>query len=94
MEESFNEKNTSDYSSKIKLNECHLILLNDDVNTFDYVIQCLVGICKFDYEKAEQCTLITHIKGHYSIMSGSKEVLDELQNKLYNKNIYTKIEKR
>ena len=68
-----------------------LILLNDDVNSFDHVIQSLVSICDFDYERAEQCTLLTHLKGQYPILSGSKDFLEEIQSELFSKNINSKI---
>ncbi|HPS84363.1 MAG TPA: ATP-dependent Clp protease adaptor ClpS [Bacteroidales bacterium] len=40
-----------------------LILMNDDVNTFDHVIDSLIEICNHNEEQAEQCALITHLKG-------------------------------
>lgn len=39
-----------------------LVLHNDDVNTFDFVIECLIEICKHTPEQAEQCTLLVHYK--------------------------------
>ena len=41
----------------------HLILHNDDVHTFDYVIQALMEVCDHDYIQASQCAIITHYKG-------------------------------
>ena len=43
--------------------ECHLILYNDDVNTFDHVIDTLVEVCHHTFEQAEQCAIIVHFKG-------------------------------
>jgi ATP-dependent Clp protease adaptor protein ClpS len=40
-----------------------LLLLNDDVNTFDYVIDVLMKVCEHTFEQAETCALITHYKG-------------------------------
>ena len=40
-----------------------LVLHNDDVNTFDFVIDCLIEICKHTLEQAEQCTILIHYKG-------------------------------
>ena len=48
-----------------------IILYNDDVNTFDHVIHCLVKYCKHDKEQAEQCAVIVHYKGKCSVKSGS-----------------------
>lgn len=52
-----------------------LILWNDDVNTFDWVIQALVEICDMSPEQAEQCSLLVHFKGKCSVQEGSYEVL-------------------
>jgi ATP-dependent Clp protease adaptor protein ClpS len=48
-----------------------LILYNDDVNTFDHVIECLVEICKHDLIQAEQCTYIVHYNGKCTVKSDS-----------------------
>lgn len=55
-----------------------LILYNDNHNTFDYVIECLVFICGHTYEQAEQSALIAHNKGKCTINEGS---FDELKPK-------------
>ncbi|MCX7728790.1 MAG: ATP-dependent Clp protease adaptor ClpS [Bacteroidia bacterium] len=81
-------------SSNIKTDNYRLILLNDDDNDFDYVIRSLVEACGFDYEKAEQCTLLAHLKGAYRILSGEREKIEKIQNYLNTKNIHTKIEKQ
>jgi ATP-dependent Clp protease adaptor protein ClpS len=53
--------------------ETKVILLNDDVNTFDWVIQCLVDVCEHDYLQAEQCALLVHYKGKATVKTGEKE---------------------
>lgn len=53
-----------------------IILYNDEVNTFDHVIQCLIKYCKHSAEQAEQCAWITHFKGKCEVKRGS---LDELK---------------
>ncbi len=59
-----------------------LILFNDEVNTFDHVIKCLVEVCHHTTEQAEQCALIAHLKGKCAVKSGSfgelKPLADEL----------------
>jgi len=52
-----------------------LILHNDEVNTFDYVIDTLCEVCNHNEEQAEQCALITHYKGKCDIKKGT---IDEL----------------
>lgn len=58
------------------INFHHLILHNDDYNTFDWVIQCLINILKHNIQQAEQCAYIVHFKGKCQVKSGS---LDELK---------------
>lgn len=53
-----------------------IILFNDDVNTFDYVINKLVTICGQTMEQAEQCTYIVHYSGKCSVKTGT---FDELK---------------
>ncbi len=53
----------------------HLIVWNDDVNTFDWVIQTLMEVCGHDQEQAEQCALLIHTKGKYAVKNGSFEEL-------------------
>ena len=51
-----------------------LVLHNDDVNTFDFVIECLIEICKHTLEQAEQCTILVHYKGKCTVKTGSMEL--------------------
>ena len=53
-----------------------LIVWNDEVNTFDHVIESLIAICGHSPEQAEQCALIIHTKGKYAVKNGS---FDELR---------------
>lgn len=53
----------------------HLIVWNDDVNTFDWVIESLVDICNHSPEQAEQCAMLVHYKGKCSVKKGSFEEL-------------------
>jgi len=55
--------------------EYKLILFNDDVNTFDYVIESLIEICNHDPITAEQLTMIVHFKGKCTVRVGEMEVL-------------------
>jgi ATP-dependent Clp protease adaptor protein ClpS len=48
-----------------------LIVYNDDVNTFDHVINTLIKVCKHTPEQAEQCTLLVHYKGKCAVKKGS-----------------------
>ncbi|MEI6576840.1 MAG: ATP-dependent Clp protease adaptor ClpS [Bacteroidota bacterium] len=48
-----------------------LILHNDDVNSFDYVIETLMEVCLHEPLQAEQCALIAHYKGKCGVKSGA-----------------------
>lgn len=52
-----------------------IILYNDEVNTFDHVIDCLVKYCEQDPIQAEQCSLIVHYKGKCAVMHGGPSEL-------------------
>ena len=52
------------------LPENHLVIYNDEVNTFDYVIDSLIKICNHNRLQAEQCTLLIHYKGKCSVKDG------------------------
>ena len=52
-----------------------IILFNDDVNTFQYVIETLVKVCKHSYQQAEQCAYIVHFSGKCVVKTGSLEKL-------------------
>jgi ATP-dependent Clp protease adaptor protein ClpS len=47
-----------------------IILFNDDVNTFDFVIDSLIEVCEHTLEQAEQCTLLVHYKGKCTVKTG------------------------
>ena len=52
-----------------------LVVYNDDVNTFDHVINTLVKVCKHTPEQAEQCTLLIHYKGKCAVKNGTFDFL-------------------
>ena len=69
---SVKEKTKKESSSSAENSEIHeIILYNDDINTFDHVIECLISICDHTPLQAEQCTLIVHYKGKCSVKSGT-----------------------
>lgn len=52
-----------------------IVLFNDDVNTFDHVIDTLIDVCSHTSEQAEQCALLVHYKGKCTVKTGSFEEL-------------------
>lgn len=59
-----------------------LILHNDDYNTFDHVINCLVKFCEHEYEQATQCAHIVHYKGKCDVKYGDLDTITKIKNKL------------
>lgn len=53
-----------------------IVLYNDDVNTFDHVIDTLIRVCSHTSEQAEQCAILVHYKGKCTVKTGS---FDELK---------------
>ena len=54
---------------------CSLIVWNDEVNTFEWVIETLIQICGHSAEQAEQCALLIDSKGKYAVKEGQYEIL-------------------
>jgi ATP-dependent Clp protease adaptor protein ClpS len=48
-----------------------LTLHNDELHTFEYVIESLIEVCQHDMEQAEQCTYLVHYKGRCDVKKGS-----------------------
>jgi ATP-dependent Clp protease adaptor protein ClpS len=64
-----------DLLKEIIEDEHKLILYNDDFNTFEWVIECLMKVCNHTQEQAEQCAWIVHTKGKYAVLHGSEDFL-------------------
>jgi len=69
-----------------------LVLHNDEVHTFDYVIECLIEICEHTTNQAEQCTYLVHYKGKCDVKSGPFEHLRLLRHALIEKGLNATIE--
>jgi ATP-dependent Clp protease adaptor protein ClpS len=54
---------------------CSLIVWNDEVNTFEWVIETLMEVCGHSEQQAEQCSMIIHSKGKYAVKEGSYDIL-------------------
>jgi ATP-dependent Clp protease adaptor protein ClpS len=52
-----------------------IVLYNDDVNTFDHVIETLILVCEHTEEQAEQCAILVHYKGKCTVKTGPLEEL-------------------
>ena len=69
-----------------------LIVWNDDVNTFDWVIETLVEVCGHSPEQAEQCALMIHFKGKYAVKNGSYDELEPMCTAITDRSINATIE--
>ncbi|MBQ0016374.1 MAG: ATP-dependent Clp protease adaptor ClpS [Bacteroidales bacterium] len=70
---------------------CQLMLYNDDVHTFDYVIKALVDICRHTFEQAEQCAILVHCIGKCAVKTGSMEELMPMHTALLGKQLTSEI---
>jgi ATP-dependent Clp protease adaptor protein ClpS len=69
-----------------------LIIWNDDVNTFDWVIETLMEVCKHSQEQAEQCAMLVHYQGKYAVKHGSFEELKPLCEAITDRGINASVE--
>jgi ATP-dependent Clp protease adaptor protein ClpS len=69
-----------------------LILYNDNVNTFDHVMSCLMEYCKHDESQAEQCSLFVHLHGKYAVKGGSESDLRPIAEALLENGLTVTIE--
>lgn len=69
-----------------------LIVWNDDVNTFEWVIQTLIEICDQTEEQAEQCAFLIHFKGKYAVKNGNYNTLKPMCNSITDRGISATIE--
>ncbi len=71
---------------------CSLIVWNDEVNTFEWVIETLVEVCGHSYEQAEQCSYIIHFQGKYAVKQGSYDDLKPLCDAITERGINATVE--
>jgi ATP-dependent Clp protease adaptor protein ClpS len=69
-----------------------LVIYNDDVNSYQYIMASLIRFCKHEPIQAEQCTVIAHNKGKCSVKSGDFMDMFELKNTFDGLDIKSEIE--
>jgi ATP-dependent Clp protease adaptor protein ClpS len=75
-----------------KISDQHeIILYNDEVNTFDHVINTLINACEHTPEQAEQCSLIVHFTGKCAVKTGTYEDLKPRCTKLLDADLNAEI---
>ena len=73
-------------------NPFSLIVWNDEVNSFEWVIQTLIEVCGQSVEQAEQCAMIIHTKGKYAVKRGSYDDLKPMCDAITDRGIGATIE--
>lgn len=72
--------------------QAKLVLHNDKINTFDYVMETLVEVCDHSMTQAEQCATITHYKGKCEIRTGTFTEMKELRFQLITKGLKASVD--
>lgn len=80
-----------DIEEEVKV-EKSIVLYNDDVNTFEFVIDSLIKVCKHEPLQAEQCTYLIHYKGKCAVKSGSYDQLKPICSALLDRGLTAEIE--
>lgn len=68
-----------------------LVVYNDDINTFQHVIQTLITVCRHTAEQAEQCTYIIHYRGKCTVKTGTLEELRPMRDAICERGIDARI---
>lgn len=80
MKHDYQEKESVDVLEVIETTDLmDLVIFNDEVNTFDHVIQTLIKVCKHTAEQAEQCTILIHYRGKCTVKNGDFNFLRPLR---------------
>jgi ATP-dependent Clp protease adaptor protein ClpS len=69
-----------------------LVVWNDEVNSFDWVIETLVDVCGHSPEQAEQCAIIIDSKGKYAVKDGEYDYLKPMCDAITDRGIGATIE--
>ena len=69
-----------------------LIVWNDEVNTFEWVIETLIEICGHSTEQAEQCAMFVHSQGKYAVKKGEYEILKPMCDAITDRGIGATVE--
>lgn len=69
----------------------NLVVFNDDVNTFEHVIETLIEVCEHTPEQAEQCTWLIHYKGKCTVKTGSFDELAPMRNAICHRGISAEV---
>ncbi|KYP14015.1 ATP-dependent Clp protease adaptor ClpS [Flavihumibacter sp. CACIAM 22H1] len=95
----FNYKEGAEHEFKVEVDVLtdtgtpyQLIVWNDEVNTFDWVIETLISVCGHTPEQAEQCALFIHTKGKYAVKNGEYDDLKTMCDAITDRGIGATVE--
>lgn len=77
--------------SELISGQSEIILYNDDVNTFDHVIDTLMEVCDHTSEQAEQCAMLVHYTGKCTVKTGEYEKLKPMCSNLLDRGLSAEI---
>lgn len=80
------------FTTQQKKGKQTLILYNDEVNTFDHVIDCLIELCNHTSEQAEQSAMIAHYKGKCGVLEGEYSKLKKAHDAMIRRELSVSIE--
>ncbi len=87
----FEESEVALLEAVVETDVHNLVVFNDDVNTFDHVIDTLMDVCAHTPEQAEQCTLLIHYKGKCTVKNGSWDELVPMRNEICRRGIRAEV---
>ena len=87
----YEQQDNTDLLTEKELNH-QLIVWNDEVNTFEWVIDTLIEICGHSQYQAEQCAIIIHSRGKYAVKVGEYETLKPMRDNITERGINATIE--
>lgn len=88
----YEKESERDKSKGSSIEQRMLVLHNDEINSFDHVMESLQEICNHDEIQAEQCAVLTHLKGYCEIKVGDILLLEDLRNQLVEKSLTVSID--
>ena len=92
MKHAFQEEESVDVLEVIESTDLmDLVVFNDDVNTFDHVINTLMKVCRHTPEQAEQCTLLIHYRGKCTVKNGNFNFLKPMRDAICEEGIDARI---
>lgn len=72
--------------------ESRLVVYNDDVNTFDWVIESFMKVCRHTLAQAEQLSYMVHFNGKATVKTGDRQELLPQKEALQERGISATIE--